>query len=111
MPWRRRQLGIPGFGTTVGTFSEQSETMEVHYPELSVARTAVLDYFQSPNQRRLEKVKPAPTRPRLWRLWRPSSVQDPDFRCFEGLPCWESGLGPAAANAQLSKKNACVVCV
>jgi len=31
-----RQLGIAGFGCSVGTFSEQTETMEIHYPELSV---------------------------------------------------------------------------
>jgi hypothetical protein len=51
-----RQLGFPGFGLSVGTFAEQTETMEVHYPELSVARTAVVDYFSSPDQRRLDKV-------------------------------------------------------
>jgi hypothetical protein len=34
----------------------QSETIEIHYPELSVARTAVIDYFQSPAQRRLLKI-------------------------------------------------------
>jgi thiol-disulfide isomerase/thioredoxin len=51
-----RQLGIAGFGTSVSTFAEQTETMEIHYPELSIARTAVLDYFQSPHQKRLEKI-------------------------------------------------------
>jgi hypothetical protein len=51
-----RQLGVAGFGTTVGTFAEQTETMEIHAPELSVARTAVIDYFQSPLQQRLEKI-------------------------------------------------------
>jgi len=51
-----RQLGVAGFGTSAGTFAAQSETMEIHYPELAVARTAVLDYFNSPQQRRLEKV-------------------------------------------------------
>eukprot|EP00457_Paulinella_chromatophora_P000002 gb/GEZN01000002.1/.p1 GENE.gb/GEZN01000002.1/~~gb/GEZN01000002.1/.p1 ORF type:complete len:6816 (+),score=1425.09 gb/GEZN01000002.1/:114-20561(+) len=50
------QLGIPGFGLSVATFATQTETMEVHNPELSVARTAVLDYFQSPQQRVLEKI-------------------------------------------------------
>jgi hypothetical protein len=45
-----RQLGMPGFGLSVSTFAEQSETIEVHYPELAVARGAVLDYFQSPAQ-------------------------------------------------------------
>jgi HD-GYP domain-containing protein (c-di-GMP phosphodiesterase class II) len=30
--------------------------LEIHTPELSIARTAVLDYFQSPQQRRLEKI-------------------------------------------------------
>jgi hypothetical protein len=51
-----RQLGHPGFGVSVGTFATQCETLEVHTPELCVARTAVLDYFQSPHQRRLEKI-------------------------------------------------------
>ena len=51
-----RQLGLSGFGLSVGSFATQSETIEVHYPELSVARTAVLDYFQSPSQNRLEKI-------------------------------------------------------
>ena len=50
------QLGVAGFGTTVSTFAEQTETMEIHCPELSVARTAVIDYFQSPLQQRLDKV-------------------------------------------------------
>jgi len=51
-----RQLGLSGFGISVGSFATQSEIIEVHYPELSVARTAVLDYFQSPAQIRLEKI-------------------------------------------------------
>jgi hypothetical protein len=51
-----RRLGFPGFGLSVGSFAEQTETMEVHYPELSLARTAVIDYFTSPDQRRLDKV-------------------------------------------------------
>lgn len=34
----------------------QSETIEVHTPELNIARTAIIDYFQSPEQRRLEKM-------------------------------------------------------
>lgn len=51
-----RQLGIPGFGLSVGTFAEQTETIEVHYPELNLARTAVLDYFQSPMQKHLLKI-------------------------------------------------------
>ncbi|KAJ1420484.1 hypothetical protein B484DRAFT_433531, partial [Ochromonadaceae sp. CCMP2298] len=41
---------------SVGTFATQSETLEIHTPELCIARTAVLDYFQSPAQRRLEKI-------------------------------------------------------
>lgn len=40
-----RQLGIAGFGTSVSTFAEQTETMEIHCPELSVARTAVTIYL------------------------------------------------------------------
>ena len=51
-----RQLGLSGFGISVGSFATQSETIEVHYPELNVARTAVLDYFQSPAQNRFEKI-------------------------------------------------------
>ena len=41
---------------SVGTFATQAETIELHYPELSIARTAVLDYFQSPEQKRLAKI-------------------------------------------------------
>jgi hypothetical protein len=51
-----RQLGVPGFGISVGSFATQSETIEVHYPELSVARTAIIDYFESPVQRCLKKI-------------------------------------------------------
>lgn len=51
-----RQLGHPGYGISVGSFATQSETLEIHTPELSIARTAVLDYFQSPQQRRLDKI-------------------------------------------------------
>ena len=51
-----RQLGHPGFGVGVGSFATQSETIELHSAELSIARTAVLDYFQSPAQRRLQKI-------------------------------------------------------
>jgi hypothetical protein len=59
-----RIAGITGFGLSVANFATQTETIEVfnvnggeecgqaHYPELCVARTAVLDYFQSPQQRR-----------------------------------------------------------
>mgnify|MGYP006198736667 CR=1 FL=1 len=39
-----KQLDIPGFGVGVAAFAEQTETIEVHAPELHVARTAVLDY-------------------------------------------------------------------
>ena len=52
---RGRQLGVAGFGVSVDAFVAQAETMEVHTPELHAARTAVLDYFQSPQQRALEK--------------------------------------------------------
>ena len=51
-----QQLGLFGFGLSVGTFAEQTETIEVHSPELNVARTAVLDYFSSPAQEQLAKV-------------------------------------------------------
>ncbi len=51
-----RSNGNPGFGLSISTFAEQSETMEVHSPELSVARCAVLDYFMGPAQRRLEPI-------------------------------------------------------
>ena len=36
--------GTP-YGLSTGKFASQSETIEVHTPELNVARTAVLDYF------------------------------------------------------------------
>ena len=51
-----RQLGIFGFGIGVGNFATQSESVEIYTPELAVARTAVLDYYDSPLQRRLEKI-------------------------------------------------------
>jgi hypothetical protein len=51
-----RQLGHSGYGISVGSFATQSETLEIYTAELSIARTAILDYFQSPQQRRLEKI-------------------------------------------------------
>ena len=51
-----KQLGCPGYGIDVGSFAVQTETMEIHVPELVVARTAVLDYFRSPEQKRLLKI-------------------------------------------------------
>jgi hypothetical protein len=51
-----RQMGTPGFGLSVANFATQSETLEIYSPELVVARSAVLDYFLSPQQRRLEKI-------------------------------------------------------
>ena len=51
-----RQLGHPGFGLSAGSFATQSETIEIHSAELSIARTAVLDYFTSPAQKRLDKI-------------------------------------------------------
>jgi len=51
-----RQLGVPGFGISVATFADQTETIEVHTPELNLARAAVLDYFESPEQRRYFKI-------------------------------------------------------
>lgn len=51
-----RQLGHAGFGISVGSFASQCETLEIHNPELAITRTAVLDYFQSPQQRRLDKI-------------------------------------------------------
>jgi hypothetical protein len=51
-----KQLGVPGFGISISTFATQCETIELHNAELSVARTAILDYFQSPAQKRLEKM-------------------------------------------------------
>ena len=51
-----KQLGVAGYGLSVGTFAEQTETIEAHYSELNVARTAVLDYFQSPAQQELSKI-------------------------------------------------------
>ena len=51
-----RQLGVHGFGIGVGTFATQTETIEVHCPELVCARAAILDYFDSPLQRKLDKI-------------------------------------------------------
>ncbi|KAH9261268.1 hypothetical protein BASA81_000972 [Batrachochytrium salamandrivorans] len=51
-----RQLGTPGYGLSPATFATQTETIEVHCPEICLARTRVLDYFNSPQQRRLEKI-------------------------------------------------------
>ena len=51
-----QQLGIYGFGIDVSSFATQTETTEMHTAELAVARTAILDYFDSPVQRRLEKI-------------------------------------------------------
>jgi hypothetical protein len=45
-----RRLGFPGFGLSVGSFADQTQTMEVHCPELLLSRTAVVDYFTSPDQ-------------------------------------------------------------
>jgi hypothetical protein len=51
-----QQLGLHGFGIDVGSFSTQTETAVLHTPELAIARTAILDYFDSPVQRKLEKI-------------------------------------------------------
>ena len=51
-----KQLGIYGFGIDVTKFASQTETVVIHTPELAVARTAVLDYFYSPVQQKLEKI-------------------------------------------------------
>eukprot|EP00750_Incisomonas_marina_P014138 INCI17609.11.p1 GENE.INCI17609.11~~INCI17609.11.p1 ORF type:complete len:5029 (+),score=1065.32 INCI17609.11:298-15384(+) len=50
------QLGIPGFGLSVSSFASQTATIELHQPELCIARTAVLDYFLSPQQQMLQKI-------------------------------------------------------
>ena len=34
------QLGLAGFGLSVSSFAEQSETIEMHTPELALARTS-----------------------------------------------------------------------
>ena len=44
------------YGISPSSFATQTETIEAHTPELCVARTRILDYFQSPAQRRLEKI-------------------------------------------------------
>ena len=49
-------LGDQSFGIDLGSFSVQAETIEVHTPELNVTRTAILDYFNSPEQLSLEKI-------------------------------------------------------
>ena len=51
-----QQLGLAGFGLSVSSFATQTATIELHQPELCVARTAVLDYFLSPQQARLQKI-------------------------------------------------------
>ena len=51
-----RQLGLSGFGLSFSSFDTQTETLEVHAPELCVARTAVIDYFSSPQQAMLQKI-------------------------------------------------------
>lgn len=51
-----RQLGLRGFGLSVGTFATQTTSIECHVPALAVARASVLDYFLSPQQRCLEKI-------------------------------------------------------
>ena len=43
-----------GFGLSMAAFDTQSETIELHTPELSVARAAVLDYFS--HQKSLTKI-------------------------------------------------------
>ena len=43
-----------GYGISSAMFGSQAETIEVHNPELSITRTAILDYFES--QRRLVKI-------------------------------------------------------
>jgi hypothetical protein len=43
-----------GYGLSMAAFDTQSETIELHTPELSVARAAVLDYFSE--QRSLTKI-------------------------------------------------------
>ncbi|CAE7676808.1 unnamed protein product, partial [Symbiodinium microadriaticum] len=43
-----------GFGLSMAAFDTQSETIELHTPELSVARAAVLDYFSQ--QKSLTKI-------------------------------------------------------
>lgn len=43
-----------GFGVSVSNFGSQVETIEAHHPELSITRTAILDYFES--QQRLTKI-------------------------------------------------------
>jgi len=42
-----------GYGISTGNFGSQSETIEVHTPELHIARTAVLDYFESQHVSRM----------------------------------------------------------
>ena len=51
-----RQLGVQGFGISAGVFATQTETIEAHTPELVCARAAILDYFDSPLQRKLDKI-------------------------------------------------------
>jgi len=47
-----------GFGISMERLAKQSETISVHSPELNVARTEVLDYFQSAYQQNLDTIFP-----------------------------------------------------
>ena len=51
-----RQLGHRGYGLSCETFATQTAAIEAHAPALAVCRSAVLDYFNSPDQRGLEKI-------------------------------------------------------
>ena len=50
------KLGLAGFGLGVSSFASQSATIELHTPELALARTRVLDYFLSAHQKKLAKI-------------------------------------------------------
>ena len=45
-----------GFGLNLESFGSQSETIEMHTPELNIARTAIIDYFESQYQLPLNKL-------------------------------------------------------
>jgi hypothetical protein len=63
-----------GYGLSVGKFGDQSETIEVHTPELNIARTAVLDYFAD---------------------------QRDDIPITNQIFCWENGMAPEQATNRL----------
>ena len=94
-----RQLGHRGYGLSCETFATQTAAIEAHAPALAVCRSAVLDYFNSPDQRGLEKImafedafelRPGrPTVALLRNLCRELSLATPNphLELCDALPC------------------------